>query len=322
MACASTRRDWRRRGSVESRHAAPLLQLGDRMTHPGARGPHEAPRSIAAAGLRFAYVESGTGPLVLLFHGFPDDAYTFDELREALADADYRAVAPFLRGYHPSDIPPDGDYSPLTLGRDVLALMDAFGEANAFVVGHDWGAIAGYVAASLAPQRVRRLVVMGMPHARALRPTPRQMWGARHFLYCAMPWAPRAVRRRRLAYIDRLYRRMSPHWTAPAEQVERITAALALPGRLEAALDYYHDVLPSLLRPSSRRVLLRRTAVPTLAIAGCEDPGVPPSSITEAGRCFTAGYRPQVVAGAGHFVHCQRPAEVNAAILAWLGTPG
>ena len=288
------------------------------MTYTGARCPREAPRSIAANGLRFGYLESGTGPLVLLFHGFPDDAYTFDELRAALAGAGFRAVAPFLRGYHPSDIPANGDYAPVTLGRDVLALIAAFGAADALVVGHDWGGIAGYVAASLAPERVRRLVAMGMPHCRALRPTPRQAWGARHFLYCALPWAPRAVRRRGLVYIDRLYRRMSPQWAAPAEEIERMKAALALPGRLEAAFDYYHDVLPSLLRRSSRRVLLRRTAVPTLAISGREDPGVPSASIVNAGRCFTAGYRTLLVAGAGHFVHCERPAEVNAAIVAFL----
>lgn len=288
------------------------------MTDPDAHRPREAPRSVLAGGLRFGYLESGTGPLVLLFHGFPDDAYSFDELRAALARTGFRAVAPFLRGYHPSDIPADGDYSPLTLGRDVLALMDAFGETSALVVGHDWGGIAGFVAASLAPQRVRRLVVMGMPHGRALRPTPGQLWGARHFLYCALPWAPRAVRRRGLAYVDRLYRRMSPHWTPPPEELARIKATLALPGRLEAAFDYYHDVLPSFLRPSSRRVLLRRTAVPTLAISGRDDTGVPPSAITKAARCFTAGYRPLVIPNAGHFVHSERPAEVNAAILAFL----
>ena len=288
------------------------------MTSPAALRPREVPRSILAGGLRFGYLESGTGPLVLLFHGFPDDAYTFDDLRAALAAAGFRAVAPFMRGYHPSDIPADGDYAPLTLGRDVLALMDAFGAADALVVGHDWGGIAGFVAASLAPQRVRRLVVMGMPHARALRPTPRQIWNARHFIYCALPWAPRTVRRRGLAYVDRLYRRMSPHWTAPPEELERLKATLALPGRLEAAFDCYHDVLPSLLRRSSRRILLRRTAVPTLAIAGLADPGVPRTSIANAARCFTAGYQPQLIAGAGHFVHCERPAEVAAAILDWL----
>ncbi|HET9768780.1 MAG TPA: alpha/beta fold hydrolase, partial [Thermoanaerobaculia bacterium] len=204
------------------------------------------PRSILAAGLRFAYLESGRGegnrPLVLLLHGFPDDAYTFDELRPALAAAGYHAVAVFLRGYHPSDVPADGDSSPLTLGRDVLALIAAFGAADAVVIGHDWGAIAGYVAASLAPERVRRLVAMGIPHARALRPTPRQVWRARHFVYLTMPWAARAMRRTDLAYVDRFNRRMSPRWAPLAEDVERVKTAFALPGRLEAALDYYRDV--------------------------------------------------------------------------------
>ena len=89
----------------------------------------------------------------------------------------------------------------------MLALVDAFGASDAVVVGHDWGAIAGYIAASLAPERLRALVAIGIPHARALKPTPRQVWRARHFLYFVMPWAPKAVRRGGLRYIDRLYRR-------------------------------------------------------------------------------------------------------------------
>jgi len=286
-------------------------------------GPREAPRSILAGGLRFAYLESGGGrdenrPLALLLHGFPDDAYTFDELRPAIAAAGYCAVAVFLRGYHPTDIPADGDSSPLTLGRDVLALVAAFGAPDATVIGHDWGAIAGYVAASLAPERVRRLVAMGIPHARALKPTPRQVWRARHFLYLTTPWAAREIRRLALVYVDRFYRRMSPRWAPPAEHVERVKAALALPGRLEAALDYYQHVAGALLHRSSRRVVLRPISVPTLAIAGAEDGGVSAATMGAAAKYFTAGYRLHVVPGAGHFMHRERPAEVAAEVLAFL----
>lgn len=292
------------------------------MTQPPTRGPRETPRFILADGLRFGYLESGRGegsrPLVLLLHGFPDDAYTFDELRPALAAAGYHAVAVFLRGYHPTDVPGDGDSSPLTLGRDVLALIAAFGAADAVVIGHDWGAIAGYVAASLAPERVRRLVAMGIPHARALRPTPRQVWRARHFVYLTMPWTARAMRRTDLAYVDRFNRRMSPRWTPPAVDVERIKAALALPGRVEAAVDYYRDAARAMLRPSSRHVVLRRISVPTLAIAGAEDGGVSPATMAAAAKHFTAGYRLCVVPGAGHFMHRERPAEVAAEVLAFL----
>src|SRR5947209_9869516 len=104
---------------------------------------------IEANGLRFAYFEEGQGPLVLLLHGFPDTAHTWDEVRPALAGAGYRAVSPFMRGYFPTAIPADGKYDSETLGRDALALIEALGEKQAVVVGHDWGASAAYAAAAL-----------------------------------------------------------------------------------------------------------------------------------------------------------------------------
>src|SRR5689334_12208459 len=79
------------------------------------------PRFVQASGLRFGYLEQGQGPLVLLVHGFPDTAYTWDRTMAAVAGAGFRAVAPFTRGYHPTEIPPDGPFDSETLGRDLLA---------------------------------------------------------------------------------------------------------------------------------------------------------------------------------------------------------
>jgi len=84
----------------------------------------ERVRFIEANGLRHAYFEEGEGPLVLMFHGFPDSAQTWDALRPAVAAAGFRVVTPFLRGYAPSGIPArDTDWK--TQGEDVLALIDA-----------------------------------------------------------------------------------------------------------------------------------------------------------------------------------------------------
>src|SRR5580658_6899218 len=112
-------------------------------------------RQVDANGLRFAYLEEGTGPLVLLLHGFTDTAHTWDHLRPRLAAAGFRAVSPFMRGFHPTAIP-DRDATQETLARDVLALIEALGETRAIVVAHDWGANAAYGAAALGPARMKK----------------------------------------------------------------------------------------------------------------------------------------------------------------------
>jgi len=100
---------------------------------------------VDANGLNFAYLENGSGPLVLMLHGFPDTAHSWDDLRPRIAAKGYRAVSPFMRGYHPSAIP-DRDTDQETLARDPLALIEALGARDAIIIGHDWGALAGYAA--------------------------------------------------------------------------------------------------------------------------------------------------------------------------------
>ncbi|BBX45010.1 hypothetical protein GCM10009641_23980 [Mycobacterium cookii] len=101
----------------------------------------ESIRFVAANGLDFAYLEDGSGPLVLMLHGFPDTAHTWDDLRPRIAAKGYRAVSPYTRGYHPTAIP-DRDADQETLAHDILALIDALGADQAIVIGHDWGAAA------------------------------------------------------------------------------------------------------------------------------------------------------------------------------------
>jgi pimeloyl-ACP methyl ester carboxylesterase len=108
--------------------------------------------NVTANGVDFHYIELGTGPLVLCLHGFPDNAYTYRYLLPVLADAGFRGVAPFMRGYAPSGRPPDDRYESVLLGQDAVALITALGADRAFVVGHDWGALATLAAAHLAPQ--------------------------------------------------------------------------------------------------------------------------------------------------------------------------
>src|ERR1700756_3959635 len=91
---------------------------------------------VEANGLKFAYIEEGSGPLVLLLHGFPDTPHSWDDLRPRLAAKGYRAVSPFMRGYRPTAIP-ERDADIETIARDALGLIEALGEKSAIVIGHD-----------------------------------------------------------------------------------------------------------------------------------------------------------------------------------------
>jgi pimeloyl-ACP methyl ester carboxylesterase len=264
---------------------------------------------VHANGIRFAYLTEGTGPLVLLLHGFPDTAYSWDRVMPAVAAAGFRAVAPFMRGYHPTAIPADGAYDGDTLGRDVLALVDALGEQRAIVVGHDWGGLAAYIAAALGPDRVRAMVAVGVPHPRAVvPPTPRMLWAIRHFFVLRGRRAAHKVRANDHAYVDRLYRRWSPAWhDIPSAETARVKQAFAEPGCAEAACAYYRALSPRL--PASLRAPIE---VPAFAFAGLHD-NVSPRVYERARRCFASSYEVVRVPG-GHFMHRERPDEFIAAL--------
>src|SRR5262249_33501274 len=128
-------------------------------------------------GLRLHYVAGGTGPLVLLLHGFPEFWYSFRFQLPAL-QPHCRVVAPDLRGYNLSDKPPGG-YDVATLAADVRGLIEALGEREASVVGHDWGGIVAWTFALRYPDYTRRLAIVNAPHPGAMLRvwrSPSQWW--------------------------------------------------------------------------------------------------------------------------------------------------
>jgi pimeloyl-ACP methyl ester carboxylesterase len=259
---------------------------------------------VSAGGLRFGYLEQGAGPLVLLVHGFPDTAHGWDATMPALAAAGYRVVAPFTRGIYPTAIPADGKYDMETLGRDILALIDALGEKHAIVVGHDWGAGAGYVAASLGPERVKALVTMAIPHPGGVTRTPSVGWALRHFITLGRRGAPAKLRANNFALVDELWSRWSPAWKSiPAEETTRVKEAFAQPGVVEAALGYYRAV--SLVRIP--RITKEKVHVPAIAFAGEHDM-LSPRLYEKARHMFTKSYEVVQVPG-GHFMHREHPAH-------------
>ena len=272
---------------------------------------------VEANGVRFAYLSAGGGPLVLLLHGFPDTAHTWDYVMPQLAAAGYRAVAPFMRGYHPTVTPANGTYDTDTLGRDVLALIDSLGTQtgadarpdSAIVVGHDWGASAAYSAATLGPERVRLLITLAVPHPRSLKPTPRLAWTLRHFFTLRSKRAADKLRANDFTYVDKLVRRWSPAWKdMPADETARVKEAFREPGCAEAACAYYATIGPRL--PASHRSPI---TVPAVAFAGEHD-NIAPRAFEKARHCFTASYEVVQVPG-GHFMHREHPHEFATELL-------
>jgi pimeloyl-ACP methyl ester carboxylesterase len=246
---------------------------------------------VEANGLRFACIEEGKGPLVVLVHGFPDTAHTWDHVRPLIAAKGYRAVSPFLRGYHPTQVPAE-DADQETIARDVLALITALGETEAVVIGHDWGASAAYGAAALDPSRVRKLVTVGIPHPAALAAS---RFAADDF-----------------AALPAIYRRWSPAWTPPPEEFAAIRACFAHRESLDAAMGYYRQLQ---FRPSES--LRRRIAVPTVAFAGLHDSIVTPADYRGAKKMFEREYVVEEVPG-GHFLHREHPDVFAERLLAHL----
>ncbi len=263
---------------------------------------------VDANGLRFGYLESGSGPLVLLVHGFPDTAHSWDATRPALAAAGFRAVAPFTRGYAPTEIPKGEAYDSDTLGRDVLALIRALGGAPAVVVGHDWGASAAYSAAALEPDALRLLVTVAIPHPASVTPTPSAIWAVRHFFSLRRRNAVRWMPKDDFAHVDELVHRWSPKWDVPPGETDAVKAIFRNPANLDAALGYYRALRP--WPPSSHRPKIR---VPTVCFGGDSDL-LPIAAYERARSRFTGPYEVVEMPG-GHFMHREHPTIFNEKLL-------
>lgn len=284
---------------------------------------------VEANGLSFATIEAGSpgAPLALCLHGFPDTAHSWRHLLPVLASVGYHAVAPFMRGYAPTSIPTDGRYQTALLSRDVLALIEALGSPRAAVIGHDWGAVAAHGAAILAPDRVRKLVTLAVPHRNvgiALATSYDQQRRSWYMFFFQSPLADMAVAANDHAFLDRLWRDWSPGWEAPAEDIAALKTCFRTGGVTAAALGYYRAMFdPAKQDPAlaadQMRVSAAEVLVETLYLHGAEDGCIGVEVARGMEPAYAKGLRKVIVEGAGHFLHLERPRVVNDAIREFLG---
>lgn len=271
---------------------------------------------VTANGLRFATLSAGEhGPLALCLHGFPDTPWTFRHLLPELAAAGFRAVAPWLRGYAPTDVPPDGDLRVSALAADANALHEALGGGpDAVLIGHDWGAITAYAAGAAAPERWRRLVTLAVPPAPVAATAffdYEQLRRSFYVLLFQTPLAELVVGADDLAFLDRLWADWSPGYDASAD-LPHVKAALRDPARLAAAIGYYRAMLGEGGLPPEC------PPQPTLYLHGENDGAFLATRVRDAAAHLASGSAVEVVGGLGHFLHLEAPAEVRRRVLDWL----
>jgi pimeloyl-ACP methyl ester carboxylesterase len=288
------------------------------------RGVELADRYADLGDVRLHYVEAGEGPLVLLLHGFPQFWYQWRHQVPALVEAGFRVVAPDMRGYNLSDKPPGvRPYRLELLARDVERLILACGEGTADVVGHDWGAIAAWIAAMRYPGRVGRLAILNVPHpVRFLDGlmSPMQLLRSSYAFFFQIPQLPEKVIRAGDFAILRSVLGGDPvrPETFTAEDIERYMEAIARPGALTASLNYYRALLRT---PGETRTLLRSVEAPVLVIWGERDRFLS-RRLSEPPHLWV----PNLVGvkrlpDASHWVAEDRPLEVNTLLLDFLSSP-
>ncbi|MBK8018584.1 MAG: alpha/beta hydrolase [Betaproteobacteria bacterium] len=282
------------------------------------------PGRVAANGIDFAYLEMGRGPLALCLHGFPDSPQTYRHLLPALAAEGYRAVAVYMRGFHPTGVPQDGRYDSAALASDPAALHDALGgDRNAVLIAHDWGAVAAYGTLAAAPDRWRRAVIGNVPPWGTANFTYDQIKRSFYFWFFQLAAAEFFLGADDFAFIDGLWRDWSPATTRPT--IYHAKACLREPGHLRAALGYYRSFFEP-ARFGTPQWAEEQTAAwgrpvqtPVLYLHGTNDGciGLDAVAVDRFAGTFRGGYEFERIEGAGHFFLVERP-QIASRIASYL----
>jgi pimeloyl-ACP methyl ester carboxylesterase len=311
---------------------------------------------IATNGIRLRCVVEGDGPLAILVHGWPESWYSWRHQIAPLRAAGYRVVVPDVRGYGGSDKPAAIEaYDMASLIGDVLGLIDHFGEQQAVLIGHDWGAPVVWNTAALHPDRVRAVAALSVPYSPRGKISSIDLWRriyAGRFFYQIYFQEPGVAEAEFEADVRTALRKIyyggsgdipkgmfridkSPD----ARMLDRLPDPEVFPAWLTAAdLDYYVSEFESsgFRGPLNRYRNQQRdweqlTALdgaritpPACFIAGSRDGVlrfVPDVDLVENMKRWVDDLRVcEIIEGAGHWIQQERAAQVNALLLRFLAT--
>ncbi len=259
-------------------------------------------------GVKIHYVTAGSGPLVVMIHGFPDFWYTWRNQMEALAPQ-YQVAAIDLRGYNLSDKPEGAEnYDMRLLIADVAAVIKHLGRDKAIIVGHDWGGAISWQFAFHMPQMVERLIILNLPHPNGL----------------SRELATNAKQQEASAYARRFQTADSHKALTPERLAGWVTDPAAKPKYIEAfqrssmdaMMNYYRRNYPR--EPYQQSTAPQRLNVPVLMIHGLKDTALLSPALNGTWDWLDADFTLVTIPNASHFVQQDASDLVSKSIKSWL----
>jgi pimeloyl-ACP methyl ester carboxylesterase len=261
-------------------------------------------------GVGIEYEVTGEGRPAVLLHGFPDSGRLWRHQVPALAGAGFQVIVPDLRGYGRSGKPEAVEaYSLALLARDVMAILDGLGIAQAHVVGHDWGAVLAWALAAGAPDRVDHLVALSVGRSASFLRTPRQREKSWYMLLFQFPGiAERWLTEDNWAN----FRAWAQHPDA-----DQVIADLEAAGSLTPGLNWYRANLPaeSWVGPPPR---LAPVSTPAMGVWSTGDLALTEAQMTGSAASVAGPWRYERLDGPGHWMQLDAPERVNALLLDFL----
>jgi pimeloyl-ACP methyl ester carboxylesterase len=302
-------------------------------------------RTVATNGIRLHCAVDGEGPLVILLHGFPECWYSWRHQIAALAPR-FQVVAPDLRGYNLSDKPAGvAAYALPELVADVHGLIEAFGERQAAIVGHDWGGAIAWTFAMEHPEATRRLAVLNCPHpaifVQHLRWNRQQLARSWYMFFFQIPWLPETLLRLgHASLVATAMRRSMVRQDALSDaDFAHLRDAASQPGAMRAGINYYRATFRS---PDARALWphwLRRfvhgdrpieglrerledwpkITAPTLLVWGEQDVALGKELSLGMEPLMAGPFEVKYIPLSGHWVQQEQPQVVNSYLLDFLG---